>query len=335
MQTPAVPENEIERLRALRALNILDTDTEERFDRVTRLAKRVFQVPICLVSLVDENRQWFKSCQGLSVPETPRNVSICGHAIHSDGVFIVEDTLEDDRFIDNPLVTGAPFIRFYAGFPLELKDGSRVGTLCVIDTKPRTFDAEDEQSLVDFGEMVESHLESIAQNTIDPLTLISNRRGFELLAQKSLASCERISMSAALLYFDLDYFKEVNDTYGHPMGDKVLKDFAHLLTQVFRESDVIARLGGDEFVVLLSGLNYDSVDIAISRFTEALDSYNSKQSLPVTIQSSIGVAVWIPGKHTGIADLMADADRAMYREKAKHHIAHDIEIDAANDDSAC
>jgi GAF domain-containing protein len=115
-------------LHALRTLQVLDTSHEERFDRVTRMAKRMFGVSISLVSLVDENRQWFKSKQGLEATETPRKISFCGHAINQEGLFMVPDALEDERFSDNPLVTGAPYIRFYAGYTLKLRQGINLGT---------------------------------------------------------------------------------------------------------------------------------------------------------------------------------------------------------------
>ncbi|MBP7663732.1 MAG: GAF domain-containing protein, partial [Shewanella sp.] len=117
MQLPTIPENELQRLATLRALNVLDTDAEERFDRITRLTRRIFSLPICVVTLVDADRQWFKSRQGLEVTETPREISFCGHAINHDGIFIVNDALKDPRFSDNPLVTEQPHIRFYAGYP--------------------------------------------------------------------------------------------------------------------------------------------------------------------------------------------------------------------------
>ncbi|WP_335720488.1 GAF domain-containing protein [Vibrio natriegens] len=137
MQPPKIPDNEAERLHALRALEILDTTHEERFDRVTRMAKRMFGVPISLVSLIDENRQWFKSAQGLEVTETPRAISFCGHAINNDGLFIIPNAIDDKRFCDNPLVTDDPNIRFYAGYPLKLRQGINIGTLCLIDSVPR------------------------------------------------------------------------------------------------------------------------------------------------------------------------------------------------------
>jgi GAF domain-containing protein len=121
---PSLPLDECERLDALRALGILDTEGEERFDRITRLAKRLFGVPIALISLVDQDRQWFKSRQGLDASETSREISFCGHAILKDSALVVSDTLNDERFHDNPLVTSEPSIRFYAGQPLRAPGGS-------------------------------------------------------------------------------------------------------------------------------------------------------------------------------------------------------------------
>lgn len=137
MLKPNIPHNEEQRLQVLRDLGILDTHAEERFDRITRLAQQLFQVPIALISLVDSDRQWFKSRQGLDVSETPRDVSFCGHAILGSDVFCVPDATLDARFADNPLVVGAPNVRFYAGAPLQVEDGLRMGTLCLIDHDAR------------------------------------------------------------------------------------------------------------------------------------------------------------------------------------------------------
>ena len=142
--TPAPLQSDDEqRLQALRALLILDTPPEERFDRVVRFAADEFEMPIVLVSLVDASRQWFKARVGLDVCETDREPSFCGHAIAEAGILVVENALEDPRFHDNPLVVGPPDIRFYAGAPLRLPGGATVGTLCMIDRRPRTLDAVD------------------------------------------------------------------------------------------------------------------------------------------------------------------------------------------------
>ncbi len=151
MPEAPLPSNEVQRLSALRALHILDTPAEERFDRITRLAQRLFDVPIALVSLVDENRQWFKSCQGLDLTETPRSSSFCAHAILGDDILVIPDATQDPRFADNPLVTGKPYIRFYAGCLLEGTDGSKFGSLCIIDQRPRVLQPDQYELLRDLA----------------------------------------------------------------------------------------------------------------------------------------------------------------------------------------
>jgi GAF domain-containing protein len=135
------PDDDQERLAALHALLILDTPPEERFDKIVAFAAAEFDVPIALISLIDRERQWFKAKVGLSACETGRDISFCGHAIMKPDIMEVPDALEDARFADNPLVTGAPHIRFYAGAPLRLDSGLTLGTLCLIDTRPRALDA--------------------------------------------------------------------------------------------------------------------------------------------------------------------------------------------------
>jgi PAS domain S-box-containing protein len=157
-----MPPEEPGRQAALDQTGLLDTPSEERFDRFTRMARAAFNTPIALVSLVDRDRQWFKSIEGLPVSETPRNISFCGHAIHAPDVFVVEDTLSDPRFQDNPLVTGEPRVRFYAGAPLHDKDNFRLGTLCIIDREPRSFDDQSKALLRDLADCVEQEIKSQA-----------------------------------------------------------------------------------------------------------------------------------------------------------------------------
>jgi signal transduction histidine kinase len=158
---PALPADEQERLQDLQCLSILDTKPEARFDRITRTAQRLFRVPIALLSLVDSDRQWFKSRRGLGATQTPRSISFCGHAILQEGVFVVCDAAADARFKDNPLVTDGPAIRFYAGAPLRAPSGRRVGTLCIIDTAPREWTSEDAAGLTDLAEWTEQELANI------------------------------------------------------------------------------------------------------------------------------------------------------------------------------
>lgn len=315
MKSPEIPQNEAERLHALRTLQILDSSHEERFDRVTRMAKRLFNVPISLVSLIDEDRQWFKSVQGLDITETSREVSFCGHAINHDGLFIIPDALDDERFHDNPLVTDGPNIRFYAGCPLKIRQGVNIGTLCLIDSKPREMDEEDRQLLQDLGEMIEQEIKSIQLATLDSLTMISNRRGFLTLVDHSLKVCRRNALPMSLLLFDLNKFKAINDTHGHHEGDAALVAFAQIMLASFRDCDVVARLGGDEFVVMLLDSDKESISLVLERFKDAVASANSRSNKPYDIEYSVGVANFPHDTTAPIEAMIQAADAAMFEDK--------------------
>ncbi len=213
--SPDIPTNEAERLAALYALKVLDTPAEARFDRITRVAQRHFDVPIALVSLVDEERQWFKSCQGLDATETSRDISFCGHAILNDAILIVPDATEDPRFADNPLVTGSPKIRFYAGTPLHAPGGERVGTLCVIDTQLRAFGARDITMLRDLADCVEEELVRVTLEDVAAILAEERRRLSDVLEGANVGTWEwnlltgELSMderSAKLIGFGLAEF---------------------------------------------------------------------------------------------------------------------------------
>jgi phosphoribosyl 1,2-cyclic phosphodiesterase/DNA-binding response OmpR family regulator len=156
---PPIPADEAQRLAALRNLSVLDTAREDRFDRLTRIASATFGVPIALVTLVDENRQWFKSACGLDIGETPRDISFCAHAIIERDVMVVPDALLDERFADHPAVVNEPRIRFYAGCPLVLDNGAAVGTLCLVDSRPRELDPGEIRLLEDLAALVLQELQ--------------------------------------------------------------------------------------------------------------------------------------------------------------------------------
>lgn len=316
MLEPKIPADEAQRLETLRALKILDSAPEERFDRLTRMAKRMFGVPISLVSIVDSNRQWFKSTQGLDATETPRNISFCGHAILGEDLFIVNNASMDPRFHDNPLVTGAPNIRFYAGCPLRVSNGHKMGTLCLIDDKPREMDDEDRALLRDLATMAEQEIAALQLATLDELTGISNRRGFIALAVHALAMCKRHAQPVSVVMFDLNQFKPINDTFGHAEGDRALVAFANLLRECFRDSDVFARIGGDEFVVLLTGATDTQIEQLLARFRSSLESYNVAAARGYDLDYSAGCVTRQVGEEGDIETLLSQADALMYKEKA-------------------
>jgi len=311
-----LPADEAERLAALRSTKLLDSPPVERFDRFTRIARRLFGVPIALVSLVDAERQWFKSRQGLDVSETPRDISFCGHAILGGDVLVVPDATRDPRFRDNPLVTGDPNVRFYAGYPLRGPDGYRVGTLCVIDRSPRELSTDEIELLRDLGAMIEAEIGALALATTDPLTGISNRLGFEAIAGKCLARCRRDGSNATLMSFDLDGFKRINDLLGHAAGDASLQRFAAALLAVSREADVVARLGGDEFCLLLLDSDTDGAARVESRLRSWLAEIATDAKTP-RIEFSAGAVAFDPSLHASLADLAHDADQLMYQHKAR------------------
>lgn len=311
MLPPPVPADEAQRISTLHGLNILDTMPEERFDRITRLAQRIFQTETALISLVDTNRQWFKARCGLDATETGRDISFCGHAILSPGVMVIEDARQDSRFFDNPLVTGAPFIRFYAGQPLSAPNETRLGTLCLLDPAPRTFSEHDKQSLRDLASIVEDELRSSMLVNGDALTGLANRRGFSAAATRLLARHQQ----AALLYLDLDGFKAINDTFGHKVGDDALRLFARVLQASCGPEDIPARMGGDEFCVLTVG-PAAHCQAMVARIRRQLADI-CPHALPAMIRFSAGSVPFVPSRHTQLSDLMIDGDVVMYAEKRR------------------
>ena len=315
MQAPAIPEDEGTRVDTLYDLGILDTEPEERFDRLTRLAKRLFRVPIALVSLVDENRQWFKSAQGMNKSEISRDISFCAHTILGDDILLVPDATLDERFHDNPLVVGEPHVRFYAGCPIKAPNGSKLGTLSLFDRESREFSDDDKALLHDLTQMAEQELAAVQLATMDELTMLSNRRGFEALTKHALELSRRFQKPAALLYFDLDHFKQINDRFGHAEGDHALKTFAQLLKLTFRESDVLGRVGGDEFGVFMTNVSNEEIDNALERLRDAIDKYNKDAERGYNIAFSSGKVAFDASGHADVEDLMAQADALMYLNK--------------------
>jgi diguanylate cyclase (GGDEF)-like protein len=314
LKKPDTPQFEFERLDTLRSLSVLDTPFEERFDRLVRMAKHMFGVPIALVSLVDENRQWFKACIGLSATETPREISFCGHTILKKRVFIVPDATKDKRFADNPLVVNDPKIRFYAGCPLTV-NGFRLGTLCIIDQVKRTFEGEDIKALEDLALMAERELAAVHMATMDDLTNISNRRGFMALAQHSINLCLRQNYPVVLVFIDLDKFKLINDTFGHHEGDSALINFTNLLRKELRDSDLFARIGGDEFTLLLSNTSKGKAAAFMIRFSNILKKYNLEMNFKYTLSFSYGIVEFNAEQHGSVEKLISSGDSLMYDVK--------------------
>ncbi len=328
-----IPENETARINALYNLNILDTPAEERYDRITRLARRLFNVPVALISIIDTDRQWFKSVQGLNIKETPRDISFCGHAIMQQEPLVVEDALQDKRFHDNPLVVKDPKIRFYAGQPLMNAAGMKVGTLCLIDHTPRKITEEELQLLKDLAIMVEKEMLAIELNAsrtglmlelqmaqrqamLDPLTQTWNRKGIEELLQREMTRAKRQHLPIGIAMIDVDNYKSINDTYGHPVGDTFINEFAQRLRNAIREYDTLGRYGGDEFIIVMPDCTKEAVKLIAARILSRIRSVPFRiDNNNISVTTSIGLAHNDKLENLNQDLIIKMADQALYTSK--------------------
>ena len=503
MRAARIPSNETERISVLQKLNILDTINEERFDRITRLAARMFSCEFSSISFIDTDRQWFKSKVNLGLCETPRSSSFCSHTILQNDVFVVPDTFANESFSDNPLVVNEPFIRFYAGIKLSI-EGQHIGTLCVFDGQPNSFSKEQAQALQDLAAIVEdelkkdtklsstlvshrlqkrleeaeklarvrdvllekvvnssslhsvlneivkaveheyvgqhcsilllegknlmlgagpslpdfyneaihgveigigqgscgttaytgkrtivddisshpywtnwaslaaqaglaacwsepinsadgkilgsfaiyhtskafpsveelerieqfAHVASIAierhraseliwqQANFDELTRLPNRSLMQEHLRQALHEASRNSTLVAVMFIDLDNFKDINDTLGHSTGDDLLIACSKRLKSSIREKDIVARLGGDEFIVIVNDFTQLSdIDVIANKLIDDISQEFKLQNGVVHTTASIGVTVY-PKDGDDVAELLKNADQAMYGAKA-------------------
>ena len=199
MKLPDIPENERERLAELKSYRILDTAPETEFDAITRLIAYICRAPIALVSLIDEQRQWFKSAFGLDIASTPRDISVCGHAINQSGLFVVPDLSQDPRFVDNPLIVEDPKLRFYAGAVLRGAQGHALGTLCVLDNEPRVLDSAQLDALETLARHVTQLLDAKRATAELAKTLVSRQRLIATVAHDLRSPMQVVAFGAASL----------------------------------------------------------------------------------------------------------------------------------------
>ena len=465
-----VPANEVERLAALHDLRILDTPPSRGFDRICEMVRDLLDLPIAVVSLMDSDRQWFKARCGIDADGTSRESAFCSYTLMSDATLVVPDAKADERFAQNPIVNGGPEIRFYAGVPLSLRPGLRLGTLCAMDRMPREFNDHQrrqleglavlavdqlrlhraigrlratlgrerrsrreldrqgrelrrreamlaqtermahvagwevdlatqkvtwsdevyrmsglpidreitlEQALSFYPEPERRTLIDILADTIerrgafdlklpyrslsggprwvhlmgevevvdgratklmgvvqditerrsaeaqmwhlanhDPLTNLPHRALFHERLDLAIRESLRSGRKTALMLIDLDFFKEINDAYGHDAGDTILRSFAARMSESVRVSDTVARLGGDEFAVILTGLSADGdIDVVLARLQAQLDRPVNYRGDLLSCRASIGIAL-CPDHDSEATQLLRDADFALYSAKA-------------------
>lgn len=321
-----IPTHEAERLAAVQASGLLDTPPEPEFDVTARIAASLFDTPIALVALMDRERLWFKARHGLDMAQLDRPIAFCAHAIvDPDRVMVVEDLQGDPRFEGNPLVHAGPQLRFYAGAPLRTPEGHALGTLAVLDTRPREFGEADRALLKDLSLSVMTAIESRQRAvrlgklaSTDHLTGLANRMHFQSALALELRHARQTGAPVALLYLDLDGFKDVNDRHGHAMGDVVLREVAQRLLPQMRAGETLARLGGDEFaVVMRGGADQAAAEALAARMVEVV---REPVRLPGGAQVEVGVSVGIAVQNAADADadrLLEHADHALYRAKSQ------------------
>ena len=331
MLSPEIPNDETLRQQILDDSELIDTPADPYLDTLVKVVREVFAVKSVLISLIDHDRQWFKSRIGLEITETPRTISFCAHAILGAQPFIVEDTLSDPRFKDNPAVINYPQIRFYAGQPLFSEEGQPLGTLCMIDPVPRQLTDKQLRLFIDMAVLVEGYLKlcRVSEQTallraalsreqrktmLDPLTQLWNRAGLNHFLPRHQAQADGLGLQLGVLFCDLDYFKKVNDSHGHATGDQVLWQTARRISAAVRPQDVVTRSGGEEFVVLLHVHDQHEMLQIAERIHNALDKEPviiDELQLHLTI--SIGAALRSPPEPPKAT--MNRADQALYQAK--------------------
>ncbi len=302
------------RLGALARLEITTHSSEASFDHITDLVRLIFGMEMTSISIIDENSQILKARHGLDLSQTPRETAFCNIAIRSYEPLVIEDTHQDPRVSDNPFVKGPPYLRSYIGAPLTTSDGYNLGTLCSFDTRPRRFEPREIEILRKCADLVVNQLELRSQANRDVLTGALNRRSFVTALTQEISRLRRRAGAAVVAFLDIDHFKRVNDTYGHPAGDRVLQKFTRIVAQHCRVGDKVARLGGEEFAVLLPDTDLSSARIWAERMCSQIAESRFDEDGAIRVTASIGL-VELGDTETTIEAITQMADDALYRAK--------------------
>lgn len=314
MKPPEFPLDEEQRLESLTSMRLLDTPVEERFERITRLAQKFFGVAMSAITLVDAERQWFKSSHGLALRQTSRESSFCGHAILGDDVLVVEDTHEDKRFYDNPLVTGEPYIRFYAGAPIRASDRSRIGTLCILDHAPHITTNYDFSVLKDLAALAEREFRfesplnlsppidvqyGANPQLLDEVTGLWNWDGITRLLEESSHRLRLIGGEEITpVWLHVDYTLPVNPS-SEAINDAERKLTACILAALdFR--DTAGYVTGGQFLLLLDGADQSTLITRLGLIANRIQALFQAPDIQATLHhirlsarygASVGVAI--------------------------------------------
>ncbi len=350
MQEPSLAHDEAARIAALCSTGQLDTPIEGRFEIITRLARRVMDVPIAAVSLVDADRQWFKSINGLDVTETGRDVSFCGHTILNDEPTIVPDARLDPRFADNPLVTGPPNIVFYLGYPISARCGGNIATLCLIDTKPRNPSEKELVSVRDLASMAEQQLNATAQKSvatemlsrlgpeqrtelIDPSTRLWNPSGIDGILSRQIDKAIDTEQGIALISIRVDYPNHP-EPHDQTIQDQLLREVARRLLVGIRQWDNVGYTGRNEFVVVLGdGADQQHAIHSAERLRTQLNQRPVKAPVgEVRVQATLAVVCEPTGFTCSKRQLIDRALSAL--DHARSHGSDEVFVDTTLNEAA-
>lgn len=314
-------------------LNVVYMPTEERFDRITKLACKIFNVPTAILSFVNGQEIWLKSLQGWNNSNSHYDKYPFAKIIDADKTLIVPDTKHDLTYANCSIVKDQHPMRFYAGHPVKY-EGNNMGTISIIDRRPREFSSDDAETLKSLACWVENELNiSALKNVktqlvsaleqacrismIDALTKTWNRRGIDDLLRKEMERARREKLAFAVLMVDIDYFKKINDQFGHKAGDKALQEIASRIHLTVRPNDAVSRYGGDEFLIFLGNCSEKKADLIANRII------NRIQEKPVILDNNhaidisltIGVAAVNTICNAKLIEIIDMADRALYEGK--------------------
>lgn len=280
-------DKELARIKALKALDILDTAPEERFDRIIRLAQRILNVPICLLSLMDQHRIWYKSKIGMPLEEIERKGSLCELAIQHNGCYYVADTLLNNDTNTNAMVSGPPYIRFYAGQAVAAPNNITVGSLCFIDFKPKLLSVAEQAALRELAAMVEEEFNINIRQNVDPLTKLKNRSGFDKRAQALLKLSRSQNLALQIINIKLLFDVTEQDDSFNVLHDKAIRETAQLIKKSFTGADLIARIDEDSFIVLYLAQNHPLIQLAVESFDNLFNNFKTSKFHNIQLGYSI------------------------------------------------
>lgn len=322
MQTPQIPENEAHRLASLNTLRLLDTPIEERFERITRLARKFYQMPMAALSLIDADRQWCKSAPGIPVRETDRSISFCGHTIADGDRLVVEDAAEDPRFFDNPLVTEEPHIRFYAGVPVHGRDHARVGTLCIMDNQPRQAADMDLSVLADLAALAEreflfeSPLNSrlaasgpamAGDLLLDEVTGLWNWNGITRLLEETSHRLRLIGGQQSLTWLHVDYTLPANPT-AEAIND-IQRQLAGEILSTLDYQDTAGLVTGGQFLLITNDSEPDTLITRLATLSHRIR--DRLAGTPATLHHLRMAARTSVDSTAGVAEITGELERAL------------------------